>query len=189
MSDIDSCVVPGALLSGVKAPSEVPGIAFGRVAGGRPHTFWLGRRRWNAALSGCALGGLMWAVSAFLANELYAAPLLTKEIGAVVVLLAVGGLGSLGWGLNALLGRFIFDQRGVRLSAAASGFAVAWQDLTAWEVRSQPNFVGGPGVRLWLRQALAPITVPGDWLSAEDCGTIHAILRATVPELEGAAHR
>jgi hypothetical protein len=100
--------------------------------------------------------------------------------------LGVGSLACLGWGLNAFSGRLILDPQGLRLSAPTAGFSVPWQELAAWEVCERPRYVGGPGLRLWLRQAIAPLTVPGEWLSSADSGTIHALLRAIAPELEGA---
>jgi hypothetical protein len=183
----DSRVAMGADLLGSPRASAgaAQSIAFSRVSGGRPRSFWLGRRRWNSALGTGALGGLMLLAAAFLTRELSATPLLRLEIGMVAALLGLGGAACLLWALNALMGRFVLDQRGLRLSAVMWGFAVEWQDLAAWEVRSRPRFLGGPGVRLWLRQALAPVTVPGEWLSSEDCNAIHALLQATVPELEG----
>lgn len=184
----DSRIAMGADLLGARrdSPGAAQAIAFSRVAGGRPHSFWLGRRRWNSVLSTGALGALMLLAAAFLTRELSATPLLRLEIGVVAALLGLGGGACVLWALNALVGRFVLDQRGLRLSAVMSGFAVEWQDLAAWEVRSRPRFLGGPGVRLWLRQALAPVTVPGEWLSSEDCNAIHALLQATAPELEGA---
>jgi len=180
-------VAQTALLDAQRASGAAsPAIAFGRIAGSRPHAFWLGKRRWAAALRSCLLGLLLGGLALFLWRELSYTSLLRMEIGAVAILLGGASLACLGWGLNALSGRLIFDQRGLRLSAPAAGFSVAWQELAAWEVCDRPRFAGGPGVRLWLKQALAPLTVPGLWLSPQDSGTIHALLRATAPELEGA---
>ena len=123
--------------------------------------------RLKNGLAFAAGGASIIGVGGFLLSQISSTPALASQIAILGSVGIVGGLAMLTRSVRDLLGRFVIDDNGIKVSPLFAGFSISWSELTRWEVTEEfGQHPEAPGVLFWTEGSPCPQYIPNNWLSS-----------------------
>jgi hypothetical protein len=133
-----------------------------------PQSFAFISHRWKSGVTQGASGTGLLVMGAFLLSQISSTPALVSQLAILGAACSIGGLALLTKAVGDLFGKLVIDEAGIAIRPAFTGYAIAWNELSQWDVNLDADFPEAHSVRFWTPSSPCALSIPNSWLNHHD---------------------
>lgn len=141
-------------------------------------SFAFAAQRRKSGLMHAASGTGLLAMGVFLLTQIGSTPGLVVQLAILGAVCSVGGLALLTKSISDLFGRLVIDETGISVRPSLTGYSIAWNELSRWDVNLDAESPEAQCVRFWTADSPCAMFLSNSSLSYHDRTEIRRALLA-----------
>ncbi len=164
MSDAASIALPVPHDNALHADTH----AHSHESAAAPQSFAFVSQRLKSGVTQGLSGTGLLAMGAFLLSQISSTPALVSQLAILGAACSIGGLALLTKAIGDLFGKLVIDESGIAIRPAFTGYSIAWNELTQWDVNLDADFPEAHSIRFWTPSSPCALSIPNSWLNHHD---------------------
>lgn len=151
-------------------------------------SFAFSAQRWKSGVTHAASGTGLLAMGVFLLTQIGSTPGLAMQLAILGAVGSVSGLALLTKSIGDLFGRLVIDEAGIAVRPSITGYSIAWNELSRWDVNLDAEFPEAQSVRFWTPDSPCAMFLSNSSLSYHDRTQIRRALLAHAADKAASNH-
>jgi hypothetical protein len=141
-------------------------------------SFAFSTQRWKRGITHATSGTGVLVMGVFLLTQISSTPGLAVQLAILGAVCSVGGLALLTKAVGDLFGRLVIDETGIAVRPSITGYSIAWNELSRWDVDLDAEFSEAHSVRFWTPDSPCAMFLSNSSLTHHDRTQIRRALLA-----------